>query len=193
MWASDYVSDDGEYLGSETSRLLPAGGQLTDNWDAYPLHPAPNTKLYLPNTVIGQTPLSAAREGNTLWLDVTPYSDNQPGHLGPGLLAVPGVHRTGSYQVDENGKQVAAGNAVTAAARTPGDVPVQATLGADPGTVRFELTTSRTGPKFSLSTSSQTVWTWHSASVSGARCRPAGSARRRPSSGRCRPTARCSR
>jgi hypothetical protein len=169
VWASDYASSNGDYQASETGRQFRAGTQVTDDWGAYPLHPAPNALLYLPKNVLGLTTVSAARNGDTLWLDVTPFSDNQPGHLGVGFFPVPGLAATGSYQVQENGTVVAAGNAVTAAEDGAGDVPVQATLSPNPGTVRFELTAALAGPAFGLSTATQTVWTWRSAPVAGAK------------------------
>jgi hypothetical protein len=169
-WTSDYLAADG---GFEAARLLPAGDQLTDSWGAYPLHPAANFKLYPKNTVLGLTQTSAAREGDRLWLDVTPFTDSQPGHLSTGFSPAAGVNFTGSYAVYQDGKQVAAGNAVKAAAQTSGDVPVQAQLGPNPSTIRFVLTASRSGTVLGPPTASRTVWTWRSAQVPGAAL-PAG-------------------
>jgi hypothetical protein len=172
-WASDYQAAAGDYWSSEAGRLLPAGGQVTDRWGAYPLHPAANFKLYPKNTVLGLTQASAAREGNTLWLDVTPFTDSQPGHLSTGFFPAAGVNFTGSYAVYQDGKQVAAGNAVQAAAQTNGDVPVRAQLGPKPSTIQFVLTASRSGTVLGPPTASQTVWTWRSVQVPGATL-PAG-------------------
>jgi hypothetical protein len=123
--------------------------------------------------VLGLTQASAAREGDTLWLDVTPFTDSQPGHLSTGFFPAASVNFTGSYAVYQDGKQVAAGNAVQAAAQTSGDVPVQAQLGPKPSTIQFVLAASRSGTVLGPPTASRTVWTWRSAEVPGATL-PAG-------------------
>ena len=65
---------------------------------------------------------SASRSGNTLTLDVTPFSDSAPGHLGSGFQ--PGIFGgggtvAGRYEIDQNGKKIAGGNAVKAAQGSP--------------------------------------------------------------------------
>ena len=69
---------------------------------------------------------SASRSGNTLVLDVTPFSDNVPGHLGSGFqLGIFGATGkvTGSYEIDQNGKKIAGGNAVKAPGAAPTSTP----------------------------------------------------------------------
>ena len=118
---------------------------------------------------------SASRSGNTLSLDVTPFSDSQPGHLGsgfqPGIFGATGKV-TGSYEIDQNGKKIAGGNAVKAAQGSP-DLYAQARLSAKPSVIKFAVSASRTGRAYGLATSSRTVWTWPSARQAGAAL-PAG-------------------
>jgi hypothetical protein len=82
------------------------------------------------------------------------------------------VRLAGTYQVDENGKKIAGGNAVTRSGPF-GQFSTQATLAARPATIRFSLDVSRTSKLFPLSTASRTVWTWHTA-PSGEATVPAG-------------------
>jgi len=144
-------------------RAFTAGQHVTEEWNRYPLHPAPNTALS------GRLPVSpvrpsAARIGNRLLLDWTPFSDNQAGHLGLGFGDV-GVPETGSYAVYQDGVQIAHGSAVNG-------IPAVG-LTAKPSTIRFVLTASRRNRLFPLSPSSQTAWTWRSAPDPAARV-PAG-------------------
>jgi hypothetical protein len=166
FWSSSYAefspendfpwggqSDDGLYV-------LPAGGYQTVAWNQYPLHPQPD---FNPGGRGGAQSLllpSALRSGNTLELDTTPFSDNVPGHLGAGYTAGPGASVSGRYEIDQNGRRIAAGNAVN------GVPNVQ--LSPKPSVIRFTLTATRTGD-FPLSTASQTVWTWRSRRQPGAR------------------------
>jgi hypothetical protein len=146
------------------------GGQ-TEDWNAYPLHPAPDTQL--PSTVAaGPVVASADRAGNVLNLSVTPFSDSTPGHLGAGFGLSnpvtgpePGVRYAGTFEIDQNGVRVAGGTT-----KSPG---WQATLSAVPSVIRFTLDASRAGKVYPLSTRSHTVWTWRSAPAPGARL-PAG-------------------
>lgn len=94
---------------------------------------------------------SASRAANLLSLDVTPFSDSQPGHTGAGFSA-------GTYQVDANGVQVAAGNA---AAGTP-TAHLRVKLHPGPATIWFALNVTRTGQAYPLSGQTRTVWTWRS-------------------------------
>ena len=112
---------------------------------------------------------SASRSGNTLALDVTPFSDNQPGHLGSGFQA--GIFGatgkvTGTYEVDQNGKKVAGGNAVKAAQGGTA-LFAKATVSAKPSVIKFAVSAARTGRAYGLATSSRTVWTWRSARQAG--------------------------
>ncbi len=70
----------------------PAGEHVTGTWNAYPLHPAINVNPD-PHSFLNWLQPSATRAGNTLRLTVTPFGDNQPGHLGLGFTPVPGPSR----------------------------------------------------------------------------------------------------
>jgi hypothetical protein len=118
---------------------------------------------------------TAYRIGNTLVLQVAPFSDNTPGHSGPEGSRLPG--ETGRYAVYENGAEIAHGDPFTPAGpnssgglASGAGVPVGLT--ARPSTIRLVLTAARkvTPP---LSESSTTVWTWRSRRDPGARV-PAG-------------------
>src|SRR5438552_14680692 len=80
---------------------------------------------------------SATRAGNVLTMFVTAFSDNTPGHLGSGLApsdlgGEPGVKDAATFEVDQNGRKVASGDATKAQAW-------QATLGPGPASIRFTL------------------------------------------------------
>lgn len=160
----------GQTPGGQTGafRLLRGGQRLTQTWGAYPLHPGTNVSL--PDTGLFLVRSSAARAGNNLSLDVTPFSDNQPGHLGDGLaVPFPGkVHQvSGSYAVYQNGVKIAGGNAVKATGGF-GDVQVSAALSPKPSLIKFVLSASRASAQYQLSATSRDVWTWHSRPEPGA-------------------------
>jgi hypothetical protein len=159
-WGSQYSETVGFInSGAETFR---EGSQVTDNWGAYPLHPAPNTELHpLQKQRFGFTQVSAARESNTLWVDVTPFSDNQAGHLSSGLLPRKGIKFTGNYAIFQNGRQVA-GGAVGFVPLQGLAVQMRAPLSRAPATVRVVLHTARTGSQAGFATASRTVWAWRS-------------------------------
>jgi hypothetical protein len=173
LWQTSYSEyqsiSRGQTPGGQASavRLLHAGQQLAQTWGAYPLHPGSNVSF--PDTGI-LVRSSAARAGNTLSLDVTPFSDNQPGHLGDGLaVPFPGkVHQvSGKYAVYQNGVKIAGGNAVKAASGF-GDVQVSAALAARASLIKFVLSASRASAQYQLSATSRDVWTWHSRPEPGA-------------------------
>jgi hypothetical protein len=152
---------------ADAFRLLHAGQRLTQTWGAYPLHAGSNVSIPGTGVLVRS---SAARTGNTLSLDVTPFSDNQPGHLGDGLaVPFPGKPRqvSGSYAVYQNGAKIAGGNAVKATGGF-GDVQVSAALAAQPAVIKFVLSASRASAQYHLSAASHDVWTWHSRPEPGA-------------------------
>src|SRR5262249_21746656 len=111
QWEQSGNSADGQ-LGP-FRELRP--GQVTENWGAFPLHPAPNANLV--GTVAGSHALapglvSASRSGDTLTLDISPFSDSSH-DTGTRLTGAndSGARVTGRYEIDENGKKIASGNA----------------------------------------------------------------------------------
>ena len=142
-------------------RLLRGGEHPTVNWNQFPLHPGPNTVLA--RTGMFPTLPSAARAGNKLTLDITPFTDNVFGHLGSGFFHIPAKveHITGSYALFQNGRRIAGGNAVKAASFN-GDLLLHAKLSPGPAQIRFALTASRAGKSYLLSATSRDVWTWPS-------------------------------
>jgi hypothetical protein len=149
IWQSGYTSPDGGQ--ADGPRSYRAGQQLTRDWGAYPLHPQPDLQTLhgLAATAFFPARPSAFRTGNTLHLDVTPFSDSDPGHLGPGYAA----GAAGSYAVYQNGTRIARGNPARQIS------PVQ--VSARPSLIRFTLTARRPGPASRLSAASTTTWTWH--------------------------------
>jgi hypothetical protein len=143
------------------NRLYHAGEHLTENWNEFPLHPGPNVRL----TSAGQFPTlpSASRAKNRLTLDITPFSDNQPGHLGSGLFVITAKvnHVSGTYAIYQDGTKIAGGDAVKKTAFN-GDLFVHASLSPRPSLIRFTLTASRASKPYRLSATSSDVWTWRS-------------------------------
>jgi hypothetical protein len=134
-----------------------AGQELSTNWNAYPLHPGPNLP---PAGVTQPTLASAVRVGQTLVLDITPFSDNTPGHTGSGVTRFNGITGSGSWAIYANGVKIASG---TVPARSPApDVYALATISPKPSQIEFTLTTSRQAPGSNLSGTSQDTWTWPS-------------------------------
>ncbi len=134
-----------------------AGEELRANWNAYPLHPAPNLP---PAGVTEPTLPSAVRAGNKLFVDITPFSDNTPGHTGSGVTRSNGITGSGSYAIDANGVKIASG---TVPRSSPfADVRAAATLSPKPSQIKFTLTTSRQALGGNLSGTGKDAWTWPS-------------------------------
>jgi hypothetical protein len=177
VWVDQYWQSTANLSGgqSDAGRSFVPGEVTTENWNAFPLHPAPNSR---PQGLSGAFPSvlpSASRAGNTLSLDITPFSDNTVGHTGTGFssgIFGSSAKITGSYELDQNGKKIAGGNAVRAAGGGFA-LFLQAGLSSKPATIRFALDATRTGKLYPLSTASQTVWTWRSVAHPGATV-PAG-------------------
>jgi hypothetical protein len=168
LWQSMYIEYksffDGQTVGGQADRFrrYSPGQQLTQTWNQYPLHPG--TNVVLPGNRSELVRSSAARAGNMLSLDVTPFTDNQRGHEGDGLLVeIPGKvnHVSGSYALYQNGVKMAGGNAVTATGGF-GDVQVSARLAPRPSAIKFVLTASRAGQQYPQSAVSRDIWTWRS-------------------------------
>jgi hypothetical protein len=157
VWQFDYLQNlysFGSSFINDAWRTLPAGGQLTEDWNAYPLHPQPDVQL-LTGAFAAELPQypSAFRAGKFLVLSETPFSDNYFGHLGVGFYGPFSETLVDSYAVYQNGKRVAHGNPATF-----GVLPVK--LSSKPSVIRFVLNAGTWGPKYPLSPASSTVWTW---------------------------------
>lgn len=117
---------------------------MNENWDAYPLHPGADTADgFAPNGPgdVNVVP-SASRAGDILRLDGTPFSDSN-GHTGEGFFNADSPV-TGSYQIDENGKKITGGKAISGPGRA---VPLwadfhfwQVKLGPKPALITFTVT-----------------------------------------------------
>jgi hypothetical protein len=161
QWSNESFTALGSIFDSSNDvfRAYPPGGTQSQDWNRYPLHPAEGTAP--PGTGSASLILvSAAREGNTLLLSPVPFTDNQPGHIGEGFFSG-SAKVTGSFTVDQNGTQIAHGNALKG---IPG-----IRLSPRPSKIRFVLSASRSARPFQLSPASRTVWTWRSVRDTAAR------------------------
>ncbi|HEY1918195.1 MAG TPA: hypothetical protein VGH27_21690 [Streptosporangiaceae bacterium] len=168
-WQRDFIQNEArDFSGGQVGPLqvLVPGEQQTQDFGAYPLHPAPNVRL---SDIAGAPPVqvSAGRAGNTLRLAMTAFSDSIPGHLGQGTFAP--VKTAASYEIDQNGTKIAAG----AVPHFYGPFSAAATLSPASSLIRFSLDTAESARLNPLSTATQTVWTWRSAHESAATL-PAG-------------------
>jgi hypothetical protein len=174
IWFTSLYSADGPFPGgliqADSARTYHRGQQVTENWDAYPLHPGPNVDVIGSRGVSGGFVAmpSASRSGNTLNLDFTPFSDSTPGHTGEGFSTEFRSRKvTGSYELDQNGKKIAAGNAVAPGGFIP-DLGVTAQLSPARSAIRFSVTAALGGRSAATpSERSQTTWTWSSAHEAG--------------------------
>lgn len=184
LWADGAEQSNRDLAGGQLDdlRTFRAGEHLTENWNAYPLHAGYNTNLVgaaNPSRPPAPTLPSASRQGNMLTLDVMPFSDSTRGHLSAsgfvGGLAGPFGKIAGHYQIDENGKAIAAGNPLRHDQEVGpfGEFHTQVTLNPHPTVIRFVLDASRKAKIYTISTASHTVWTWRSRRETGARL-PAG-------------------
>ena len=171
-WEQALSSADGQ-LGP--FREFRPGEQATGDWGAFPLHPAPNVNLV--GAVAGDQDLapsliSASRSGDTLTLDLSPFSDST-GNTGTRLTGAndPGSRVTGRYEIDEDGTKIASGNPVGAGIAF-GDFHTTAALGSKPSMIRFTLDAAITGANYPLSSATHTVWTWRSTHEAGATVPP---------------------
>jgi hypothetical protein len=156
LWQTSYFIFNVSSGQTNAWRQYHAGQRLSENWNAYPLHPAPNVSL--PGSIF-QTVPSASRAQNTLLLDITPFSDSTFGHTGAGFQDNGGFGRnvSGSYALYQNGTKIASGKAQQSFS---GDLFVQAHLSHGPARIKFEMTASRKGEAPNLSSTSQDTWTW---------------------------------
>lgn len=155
MWRPEIAA--GPLTQTPPWQVFHAGQQPATDWNAYPLHPAPNLA---PAGVAKPTFPSAVRAGNKLIMDITPFSDNTPGHAGSGITRFNGVTGSGGYAIYANGVKIASG---TVRSSSPfADVFAGAFLGPKPSRIRFTLTTSRQAPGSNLSGTSTDIWTWPS-------------------------------
>jgi hypothetical protein len=156
IWESNYFQFASCFCGGQFDafQLLRPGQRLTENWGEYPLSPQPDVSL-LRGRNAADFPVapSAFRAGNTLSLDLTAFSDNQFGHIGPGLVGGIG-HVTGTYEIRQNGVTLARGNAVN------GIAPVR--LSPKRSTISLTLAAAWRSLSWPLSTASTTTWTWPS-------------------------------
>jgi hypothetical protein len=170
-WHSQFTPAGTIDIWRGDTRVLRPGEHLTEDWADGPLHPAANALLFSEPSVFTAPMPSALRAGNTLRLELDPFDDSQPGHLIGSLRWPTAPKLTGSYQIDQNGTEIAHGNAVPPGRMAEVEFYTKATLSPGPATIRFVLNLARaTGSPLSNATS--TVWTWRSAPAPGATLPP---------------------
>ena len=163
-WQFEYLPNINSFaFVNDAWRALPAGGQLSEDWNAYPLHPQPDVQL-LTGSLADDLPQypSAFRAGNFLVLSEIPFSDNYFGHVGAGFYGPFSETVVDSYAVYQNGKRIAHGNPATI-----GLLPVK--VSGKPSTIRFVLNAGTWGARYPLSPASSTVWTWETRAEPAAR------------------------
>ncbi len=166
LWQSQYWEYYNSLTGGQTEswRLLHGGQHISEQWNRYPLHPGVSAAF--PHTNLFPQVPSAVRTGNTLILNVTPFSDNHRAHVSSsgfaGAFFGGGPKVTGSYALYENGRKIASGNAAKAADGGTG-LFLQAKLGHKPSRIKFSMKASRASKQYPLSPAGTDVWTWHSA------------------------------
>ncbi len=165
--------DSGE---TDTGRTFSPGEVTSLDLNNYALHTAPNSND-LPSASTSPMLVSASRAGDTLTLDMSPFDDNTPGYNGNGYVTMfdgKSVPTTGSYVLDQNGTMLASGTVTESEfGPTGGDFYKQVKLAPGADTISFTLNASRTGKLYTLSTATQTTWTWHSAAATRGKV-PAG-------------------
>jgi len=162
-WQENYIPDGpGFGSGGQVSQprsFLP-GQHVTTDWNDYPLHPAARSRIGNPPGAPPSFP-SATRAGNTLQLYLAAFSDSTPGHSGQGIY--PPYSRSASYELDQNGTEVAGGPVKN----FYGVFATTAKLKPSRSTIKFTLNTAQSAKLSPLSTATSTTWTWRSAHESG--------------------------
>jgi hypothetical protein len=168
-WQTQYIQNTAQdYSGGQVGpvQAFVPGEHQTQDFGAYPLHPAANVRL---SDIAGLPPVqvSASRSADTLRLAMTAFSDSVPGHLGQGTF--PPVKTAASYEIEQNGTKIAGGTVPS----FYGAFAATARLSPSPSIIQFTLDASESATLNPLSVASQTVWTWRSAHDAGATL-PAG-------------------
>jgi len=168
FWENAYLQSLDTFGGGQTDaiRAFPAGADTTLDWNVYPLHTPLNSgeQAQVPGAQgFFGTPLSASRTANQLALDLNPFTDDTPGHVGTGF-AQGAAGRiaaiTGNYLIAVNGKQRQTGT--IGGDEMFGTFFGGLTLPTAPSTVTLRLRASRTGALFPLSTAISDTWSWRS-------------------------------
>ena len=170
-WFSVLANDHGDTVQTDVFRRYHSPATVREDWNSYPLHAGVNFSAITGSDAFIDLP-SAARAGDILSLDVTPFSDSLPGHLGEGFaFDASGAQVTGSFEIDQNGTKIAGGSVPTPS--SPDFFVTGVPLSPSPAAIRFVLSASRSGAEYPLAPTSQTIWTWNSSHQAGTKL-PAG-------------------
>ncbi|HEY1621675.1 MAG TPA: hypothetical protein VGG25_28905 [Streptosporangiaceae bacterium] len=166
IWESQIFENLSTFAGFQSGSFRSYGGgeSMSENWNRYPLHPGPDGSFGGLAGAIEPTQISADRAGDTLNLALTPFSDNQFGHTGAGFGFLGYAKAVGSYQLDQDGTEIAHGTGL--------DGFPAVKLGARPALLKLTLNAARYGSFFHLSPVTRTVWAWHSTPSAGATVPP---------------------
>jgi hypothetical protein len=168
FWENAYLQSLSTFGGGQTDaiRAFPAGADTAQDWNVYPLHTPLNSgeQAQVPGAQgFFGTPLSVSRTANELVLELNPFTDDTPGHVGTGFAqGAAGRIGTisGNYLIAVNGKQQQTGT--IGGDEIFGTFFDGLTLPTAPSTVTLRLRASRTGALFPLSTAISDTWSWRS-------------------------------
>ncbi|WP_331661794.1 hypothetical protein [Amycolatopsis sp.] len=148
----------------EAFHAYQGGSTVTEDWNKFPLHPAGGVALLPLDDGSAPEQPAATRAGDLLRLSLTPFSDNQPGHLGFGFSGEARDTVTGHYTLTQDGTPIAEGNPAGVTA-----LMLEQPVTSEPSTLGLTVDAGRTGPMYRQSTATHTEWTWPSRHVEGAR------------------------
>lgn len=162
---------DGWYVFGQTPQARTDDGYRTYtpgqhevvNWLQQPIHPTVPVD-YGVNPASFPFECPACRIDNTIALDVLPFGDSEPGHVGYPDNPASGLDETRSATLYEDDQEIATGTDPV------GVVPVA----GDPATYRLVYDVTRSSPTFTLSTQTHTEWTFHSQPSKGKDTAPSG-------------------
>ncbi|WP_344306622.1 hypothetical protein [Fodinicola feengrottensis] len=141
--------------GGSARRYTP-GEKVTEAWNEFPLSTRAPVNLAGSQTN-GQFEPGVVRSGDTETFNLSPFSDNETGHVG--WLDI-GNHRdpeSETYELDQDGSKIADGPVIAKTAQIP-----DATVKAAVSTLHLTIDAARSGPDYKLSTGNHSEWTWQS-------------------------------
>lgn len=159
--APDFVEDLGGFTAwyggqSQIGMTYRAGERTREDWNRYPLHPQGDVAR--PGQDLPFVRPGVTRGGDRLRFNLTPFTDNTPGHIGTGFRGDHFGGVTGHYQLDRDGTVLASGD--TANFAVSFDLALD--VAPEPATLRLVLDATRTSTYYTQSTSSHTEWIWRS-------------------------------
>jgi len=147
VWEQTVIQDAEDFAGlvSDSPTTFTAGEHTTADWGRGPSGPSVPVNL---SPAFGLQACPACLENNTLELNIYPFGDNPPGHVG--------TPNTGAYGVTETDTTTLTRNGVTIASGTDpaGAIPVP----AGPGNYSLKYDVAMSASWWTLSTATSTTW-----------------------------------